>query len=751
MKVTVENLGPFESLELEIRDSGLVHIYGDSGIGKSSLFTVIMWILTGQPRNGIVNIKSGKSGKVFGILEYGTLTVTRSKRPEKLEVSYGKIFLEGDPAAAYLESLYGPSKLLFASCYLQQKSLHPLLEISAKDRLQLLQSLIDTTDKPEKYIAIVNKRISDITTRKQALDEDIKITKKQMGKFKQEELEELDQDPEELEEERNNLNEKLEKLQKSLATFHSLSGSLKVIETSLNSLTENKLEIPSIEAEIITIKEEKNNKEKEYLLAIQYKAELGTRKRIESLKKEFESYPVPNFNHKDYNLEKLTEIETTRETGIKLCKKLDIEYELGAISFLIQQLTKDSEYYSTLPMRKKIEVLAAKITSPPVYSLDDLKKWQLESTLLKCPNCEAGLKYNNGVLHLEKSPGTEIPISVDKISTEIIKVKEYMKNKESHDSLLSTIPNQLEPTWPKEKCDLLPELKKIKVIEKSPVTSVDLKSAIARNKVESVLSEYKVSDISIQRAPDIVKKEISALENKLESLTVCLSNQKRYKELLKSKLELEEKLKEYEGIEKKYKKYKKKSETLTSRIHYLLEAANAKEKLEQLKKYQKEYEELASELKQLGEIKKIMVNIEYQMLSEKIAGLNTIINENLEALFSEPFTVVINSVKPIKSTSQEKDEINLKYYLNGLEFDSVNILSGGQADRLSLAIMIAFSSMSLIPIVMFDETLASLNDTLRDSVRDVIKECLSDKLVLIISHNDGTGEYDEQINMKDFI
>ena len=139
------------------------------------------------------------------------------------------------------------------------------------------------------------------------------------------------------------------------------------------------------------------------------------------------------------------------------------------------------------------------------------------------------------------------------------------------------------------------------------------------------------------------------------------------------------------------------------------------------------------------------------MLSEKIASLNTAINENLTSLFEEPFTVVIKSFKDIKSTSQEKAEINLEYYLNGLDFDSVNILSGGQADRLSLALMIAFNSMSLIPFVLFDETLASLNESLRESVHEAIRSCLPDKLVLIISHNDGNGDYDDQINIKDHI
>ena len=114
MKILVENLGPFDRLEMEIRDTGIVHIYGDSGIGKSSLFTIIMWILTGQPRNGIVNIKMEKAKKIFGTLEYGDLIITRSKRPEKLEVNHGKIFLEGEPATSYIESLYeGAVALIF--------------------------------------------------------------------------------------------------------------------------------------------------------------------------------------------------------------------------------------------------------------------------------------------------------------------------------------------------------------------------------------------------------------------------------------------------------------------------------------------------------------------------------------------------------------------------------------------------------------------------------------------------------------
>ena len=288
MKITIENLGPFDKLKLDFRDKGVVHLYGDSGTGKSSLFTVIMWILTGHPRNGIVNIKADKKKKIYGRLEYGDMTITRSKKPEKLEVMADKIFLEGEPASAYLESLYGPIKLILASCYLEQKSLHPLLSISAKDRLKLLQSLIDTTDKPEKYINIVDNRLKEITARREDLELEIKALKKELKKFKFEELENNTEDPDKLELERKELNEKLSELEKSLALFHQLSGSLSTIEQSLakidkeSKVNESKVEERDLEKEITKCKDQKSIKEKEYALALQYKAELGIRKTIEA-------------------------------------------------------------------------------------------------------------------------------------------------------------------------------------------------------------------------------------------------------------------------------------------------------------------------------------------------------------------------------------------------------------------------------------------------------------------------------------
>ena len=175
-----------------------------------------------------------------------------------------------------------------------------------------------------------------------------------------------------------------------------------------------------------------------------------------------------------------------------------------------------------------------------------------------------------------------------------------------------------------------------------------------------------------------------------------------------------------------------------------------KTKEEKLLPREEELNQLRLDVEDFGVIKDVMGELQYNLLDSALIDLNANLNNSLEGLFMEKVNIEISRFKEGKATGNIKSAINLIFKLKGLESDSVRILSGGQLDRVSMALLLAFSQQSNIPWLLIDEHLASLNDELREKARLVIRNN-TDKLVLISTHNDVLGDYDNVVNIEDHI
>ena len=74
-------------------------------------------------------------------------------------------------------------------------------------------------------------------------------------------------------------------------------------------------------------------------------------------------------------------------------------------------------------------------------------------------------------------------------------------------------------------------------------------------------------------------------------------------------------------------------------------------------------------------------------------------------------------------------------------------LSGGEYDRVSLAFFLAFNKVSKCNIILLDECLASLHPELVEEIVEMIKERMSNKLVMFTLHQANTGIFDDVIDI----
>jgi len=104
--------------------------------------------------------------------------------------------------------------------------------------------------------------------------------------------------------------------------------------------------------------------------------------------------------------------------------------------------------------------------------------------------------------------------------------------------------------------------------------------------------------------------------------------------------------------------------------------------------------------------------------------------------------------KKIKSKKDvSKPGLNLEISYKGFTYDNINLLSGGEGDRISLALLLALNSVSNSPIILLDEAVSSLDSTLKESCITAIKS-IPNKTVICVDHDDTLeGFYDSVLKI----
>jgi DNA repair exonuclease SbcCD ATPase subunit len=137
--------------------------------------------------------------------------------------------------------------------------------------------------------------------------------------------------------------------------------------------------------------------------------------------------------------------------------------------------------------------------------------------------------------------------------------------------------------------------------------------------------------------------------------------------------------------------------------------------------------------------------------AESIAILNIIetINNHsqvyLDHFFPDnPILVKLQTFKETKKDNKPQITIDIDY--KGMETD-LSSLSGGELSRVILAFTLALSEIFNSPILLLDESTASLDQDSTTIVFDAIKENFKNKFVLIVAHQVILGIFDKIIKI----
>ena len=755
-------------------------ISGESGSGKSTIMNAIFWCLYGTLRN--VRNFSSKTSKCMVEISFQNYSIIRSKSPEELKYKSNDIILSDDEAQEKIYQLFGSKDLWLSSCYLSQNSRNNFLNSSSEMRLKILSEISFLNEDPSVIInkieKVLSEKLKEFTNLNDKLTTNFESYKKRRLAYnikKSDYLNEKDliNIKYDIEYDIKNLELKLLELEKLKSTYETFVDRKQIIEKRLNEIELyddfNEDDIQYINNKIEIIKKCKNL-EKE--LELKENKELLSDNSLISSPLNIEIIKKINFRD---------DIQSKRSS---ICSSLNIDLSKDQIKKSLDKRNVLLKYQPILELivkKQKIEDELEDIINKIdninqkyniIYSKHEIDEKLIyiencKETLI-CPNCSTGLKHIGTKLILDKNYKNE---NLVEIKENIDISKQYLKFIEIKSEL--EVKNQ-------ELDEFLCKEQNLEEVIKYPLLNDNDKRKIEKEifMIQDLLKTYEYELIEDNIDIDIIKKgdkkyKLEKIENEYKQLKEQCGDDS-FDILLEKKKDIEIKIKTNNDNKSKKRVYEKDLNEINDKLKNIddkqfediekisLDIENRRNSkkisesklekwriIEKFEEEKKEFEktrdyliELDKVIQNLSHLKHISCEIEHLTMTNIIESINCTINDLLLMIFEQPINVEFSIYKQNKSNSNIKPSITLKILYKGFELDSLNCLSGGEADRVSLAITLALSKFSSCPFILLDEFASGLDVNTKEMVIKSIKTMNDNKTIICISHDTVEGIYD---------
>jgi ABC-type lipoprotein export system ATPase subunit len=142
--------------------------------------------------------------------------------------------------------------------------------------------------------------------------------------------------------------------------------------------------------------------------------------------------------------------------------------------------------------------------------------------------------------------------------------------------------------------------------------------------------------------------------------------------------------------------------------------------------------------------------VELRVLESSVGHLNFELKRYLDVMFvEEPITIQFKTVRESKSNADHKTmTCSVTCFYKNHEYPSVSQLSGGEGDRVSLAMMLALNNLTGSTIILLDETMHGMDRTAKLHVVELLKMVTGDSMTcIVVAHEGVEGVYDASISL----
>ena len=658
---------------------------GDSGSGKTTILESIKFVLYGGSRN----MKSLFSGKTKVSLKYKDIEIIRTKTPEHLIlIKKDKEYID-EEAQSIVNSYFYNEDIWRLSSYVMQKKSNIFLENNSRENLELLRSLIfKDEDKNGKLLNNIDKIIKNIMEKSKKSEGVVGYLEKELESLNVQKYEKID-----------NL-DRLLKIKKHDIKLYELDKFSKDLNLTIISRWKKFNKYKKIVTEFVGVKDSISSKleEKEKLKRELYKAQHD-----EDIRKLLK---LPSNCSKEYIENLISKIKNKLEYD--KIKKLEDELNL----LKLENISFKEEWNNFLQNFNMDNIDLTK------ENIDKLEREYLQKSpkIFSCPSCDVKLYLENDKLKLNKKILSEEERKKGVILFNLI--KENLKELEDKNSQIKLLSKNI---FLDEKFELDYNLDEaLKSLQ-----SYNFMSKYSDEIVSQI--DYIERYLIYQDLQDLLKEEIPEdcdIENHYNRSKIV----KNYKkEEIEKAGEFTEEFINFQITQKEeYFKFCKINQNLE------------KEKSENNK--------FIRQLNNLNKLNNIVRETENRYMEMKINDINRYLNKILESLF-EDIDIRISMFREMKGKEKNKPVVNLKIFYKGIEYPKLDIFSGGEQDRISIALTVSFNILLGSPILMFDEVFSSLQEEKRTECLKIIKEYSPDKILINTCHETVEGLYDEIIEL----
>lgn len=703
MKLHVENINFWDEFNIDIDVLNYKHILlcGSSGTGKTSILNCIFYAITGYGMTNKWNLKNTrKQGKVKLNVDIFNLDIERTLNPKSISIKYNDAVKTGEEAQVIIDNIFG----LFGKIgYIKQKSSYfYFINMTPKERMLYFESILFND--------------IDIDTTKQKLKEKIDESKisfiqeeNQLKKLKNPESKEV----------------------VSRSLIFELENKIEELEIEMKKYNHSEQEFFNTQNLIKKIEQEYDISNEELKLIDEQQHFLNTN--IQNDKSKYQEWLKTMKTYEQSNIlnSSFEKLQTTMNSKItEIYKELsDVKERMIDLDELEESVLFNKHNFDTYQTYLAVEKQMLSLNFEPdkyqnlLNIFNDLFLYQQE-----CPSCQILLNVHGSQLKIAKQADNDVYGNTAKLKLDldIMKTKSIKYNmlKEELDNLHSKLTF---PIITKNELEKLKESKKNQIIlhERYKQLNDELKNNIVYTNITQP-PKNKISQSDYLSKKDIVKLYESYVDKYKINKELYTNLSKKFKNMEKNISELKEKSTEFQHQVHQKNKLIKEWEMYTQELENVNAIYNYNKQLDIVSKKKQEWLDLT-----------LFNNVFNKSISDMMMyTLNTInftVQKYIQGFFDKDvqFTFNFNNDKNCIDVNVTPD---------------ISILSGGEYDRLVLAIVLAFSEFFKLPLLFLDEIVNSLDIyTTQKVVQFIQQHYPANQTIIYVGHQMIRGMFDSII------